>query len=249
VLAPVLAPFAPDKQVLADRLQGPSGDHWLGTDDFGRDQLSRLLYGTRVSMGAALLAVAVGVLIGAPAGLVSGYVGGKVDALLRAVFDGLMSVPGIIFAIAFVAALGTGLNTVMIAIGIVFSPRFFRIQRATTISVAASTSIEACEAIGCTRRRILWRHLIPNSFSPTLVQVTLTLGLALVAEASLSFIGLGAQPPSSSWGTMIADAYPNMERAPHLVFPPGLAIVATVLAFSWFSDGLQSAFSTKRSGE
>ena len=247
VLAPLVAPHDPNAQDLLLRLQRPGSDgHPLGTDQFGRDVLSRLIYGSRVSLVAAAQAVGVAALIGVPLGMLAGYGSRRADAVLNWSNDALMSVPALILALTIVAVLGPGsLTNAMLAIGIVTAPRFFRVARAATQDVRHETYIEASRAIGCKRGRILGRHVFPNAVTPLVIQVALTLGAAVVAEASLSFLGFGVRPPTASWGSMLNDAYVNLSQAPYLVYIPGLTIAIVVLAFTLVGDGLRDALGTR----
>jgi ABC-type dipeptide/oligopeptide/nickel transport system permease subunit len=247
MLAPLVAPHDPDTQDLLLRLQRPGTDgHPLGTDQFGRDVLSRLIYGARVSLVAAAEAVGVAALIGIPLGMLAGYGSRRADAVLNWSNDALMSVPALILALTIVAVLGPGsLTNAMLAIGIVTAPRFFRVARAATQDVRHETYIEASRAIGCKRSRNLGRHVFPNAVTPLVIQVTLALGAAVVAEASLSFLGFGVRPPTASWGSMLNDAYVNLSQAPYLVYIPGLTIAAVVLAFTLVGDGLRDALGTR----
>ena len=247
VLAPLIAPDDPDAQDLLLRLQPPGTDgHPLGTDQFGRDVLSRLIYGARVSLLAAVEAVGVAVVLGVPLGMLAGYGSRRADAVLSWSNDALMSVPALILALTIVAVLGPGsLTNAMLAVGIVTAPRFFRVARAATQDVRHETYIEASRAIGCTRSRILRRHVFPNAVTPLVIQVTLALGAAVVAEASLSFLGFGVRPPTASWGSMLNDAYVNLSQAPYLVYIPGATIAIVVLAFTLVGDGLRDALGTR----
>lgn len=246
VLGGLLTPQDPNEQDLRSALESPSLSHLAGTDDFGRDVLSRLIAGAAVSLKAALVATSLGAAIGVPLGMFAGFAGRLTDAALSRLNDGLMAVPGIIFALAVVAALGTSLTNAMIAIGILFVPLFFRVARAATVSVREETYIEASQALGCTRARTIWRHIFPNVLSPIVVQAALLAGAAIAAEASLSFIGIGVAPPQASWGSMIQAAIPNLEREPYLVIFPGLAITLTVMALTFVGDGLRDALGTSR---
>jgi peptide/nickel transport system permease protein len=250
VLAPLIAPHDPDTQDLILRLQRPGTDgHLLGTDQFGRDVLSRLIYGARVSLLAAAQAVAIAALLGIPLGMLAGYGSRRTDGVLSWFNDALMSVPALVLALTIVAVLGPGsLTNAMVAVGIVTAPRFFRVARAATQDVRHETYIEACRAIGCTRSRILGRHVFPNAVTPLAIQVTLTLGSAIVAEASLSFLGFGVRPPTASWGSMLNDAYVNLSQAPYLVYIPGITIAVVVLAFTLVGDGLRDALGTRSKG-
>jgi peptide/nickel transport system permease protein len=247
VFAPWLAPYDPNDQDLLLRLQSPSSEHWLGTDDFGRDQLSRLIYGSRVSLVAAAQLVAIGCGIGTVLGMIAGYRGGRFDSALGRVVDVMMALPGFLVAITVLAVLGPGLTNAMIAVGVLVTPVFFRVARAATQDVREETYVEASRALGCTTRRIVVRHVLPNAIAPVVVQVAILFGVAITVEASLSFIGLGVQPPTSTWGSMLSTANSFMSEAPHLMYVPGAMIAITVLAFSLLGDGLAQALGTNRS--
>jgi peptide/nickel transport system permease protein len=240
-LAPLLAPADPLAQDLGSRLTPPGPGHPLGADELGRDQLSRLLYGARVSLLAALQAVAIGAVVGVPLGVLAGFSGRRVDAWLGRVMDVLMSVPGIILALTVVAVLGRDITTAMIAVGVILVPRFQRVARAATTDLRHETFVEASRTIGCSRTRILGAHILPNILPVLVVQVAIMLGVAVTAEASLSFLGMGVRPPAASWGSMLNTAFANVVVAPYLVYAPGLAITLTVLAFSLAGDGLRKA--------
>ena len=246
VLADVVSPYDPNAQNLMVRLQPPSQSHWLGTDEYGRDVLSRLIFGARISLMAAAEVIAVALLIGVPAGALAGFFSGVVDGTLSRINDALMSVPSLVLALTIVAVLGHGLGNAMFAVGVVFAPRFFRVMRASTIEVRRETFIEASFAIGCTWWRVAWRHVLPNALSPLVVQIAVVLGAAITAEASLSFLGLGVQPPTASWGGMLASAYANLWEAEFLIYAPGVAIAATVLAFTILGDEIRVATGIRR---
>ncbi|MFP5405116.1 MAG: ABC transporter permease [Gammaproteobacteria bacterium] len=241
VLSPWIAPYSPTAQDIDNMLAPASAAHWLGTDDLGRDTLSRLLYGAPVTLYACFLAVGVAILLGVPVGMLAGFVGGWFDELVGRVIDTLLSFPAIVLAIAVTGALGIGLTNGMIAVGIVFSPQLARLVRARTLVVRQELYVDAAQCFGASTRRILWRHVLPNTVQPVIVQVTLLLAGALLAEASLSFLGLGVQPPHPSWGAMLARAYQNMEIAPEQMYPPGLAILFTALAFNSLGESLRVA--------
>jgi peptide/nickel transport system permease protein len=244
IFAPLIAPHDPNAQDLSHRLSADTGV--LGTDRFGRDQLSRLIYGVRISLLAAPIAVGIAAGIGVPLGILAGYLGGAADAVLSRISDALQSVPGLIFALSVIAVLGPGLVKAMIAVGIVTIPTFMRLARAATIDVGGHTFVEASRAIGCSRPRIIWHHLVPNILSPLVVQVAFALGAAVTAEASLSFLGVGVRVPTASWGSMLSDGASNVGQAAFLVYPPGLLIAATVLSFILVGDGLRNAFGTRQ---
>jgi peptide/nickel transport system permease protein len=241
VCGPTLAPHDPNTQDLADSFAAPGTDHPLGTDQYGRDYLSRLVFSARITLVAIVQAVGVAALLGIPFGLIAGLIGGWIGAVLSRLSDALQSLPPLILAIAIVGILGPSLTNSMLAIGIVLAPSLFRLARGAAESVATETYIEACRALGCSNWRLLWRHVLPNAASPLLVQLTFSAGVAIVAEASLSFLGLGVQPPQTSWGSMLRDAFDNIYTDPTAVIAPSVMIVATVLAISTFGDGLRDA--------
>lgn len=240
----VFAPSDPNEQDLVNKLK--SGVGLLGTDEYGRDLLSRLIYGARVSLVAGLIVIAISAGVGVPLGIIAGYVGRGVDAVLSRVSEALQSVPALIFALTIIAVLGRGLTNAMIAVGVVTIPRFFRVARAAALDVRGNTYIEASRALGCSPGRIMSRHVLPNTLAPLVVQVALTFGGAVTAEASLSYLGLGVNAPTSSWGAMLTDGATNVNRAPYLVVAPGAAIVLTVLAFMFVGDGLRQALGTRQ---
>jgi peptide/nickel transport system permease protein len=241
VAAPLIAPYSPTAQDLSNTLAESSAAHWLGTDDLGRDVLSRLIHGAAASLFSSFLAVGVAVLLGVPVGLLAGFLGGWVDEAISRGIDTLLSFPAIVLAIAVTGALGIGLINGMIAVGIVFAPQLARLVRARTLVVRQELYVDAARCFGASTGRILWRHVLPNTVQPVIVQVTLLLAGALLAEASLSFLGLGIQPPLASWGAMLARAYQNMEFAPSQMYPPGLAILCTALAFNALGESLRVA--------
>jgi len=249
LFASFIAPANPNAQALAQRLKGPSASHWLGTDQFGRDALSRLLFGARVSLGGAAIAVIIAVSVGVSFGLIAGYLGGWIDRVLSQVMDVVMSIPALILAVTIVGVLGPGLTNAMIAVGIATVPRFYRVTRAQTHVVSSETFIEAARAGGSSQTSIMLRHVLPNALSPVMVQVSLVLGAAVTAEASLSYIGLGVQPPTASWGSALREAAPSMSQAPALVIAPGVVIALTVLAFALAGDELREALGTGRQSQ
>jgi peptide/nickel transport system permease protein len=246
VLAPWIAPYSPTGQNLADTLAEPSWQHWMGTDDLGRDVLSRLINGAPASLFASFLAVSVATAIGVPVGLLAGFMGGWVDDVISRVIDTLLSFPGIVLAIGVTGALGIGLTNAMIAVGIVFAPGLARLMRAQTLVVKQELYVDASRCFGASVGRILLKHVGPNAVQPVIVQVTLLLAVALLAEASLSFLGLGVQPPLPSWGGMLARAYNYMELAPEQMYAPGIAILLTALAFNTLGEALRVALDPTR---
>jgi peptide/nickel transport system permease protein len=237
--APWLAPYQPTAQDVNNMLAAPSAAHLLGTDDLGRDIFSRLIYGAPATVYASLLAGSVAVAIGLPVGLIAGFFGGWTDDIVSRVIDTFLSFPAIVLAIAVTGALGIGLTNGMIAVGIVMFPALARIVRARTLIVRQELYVDASRCFGAPSWHILWKHVLPNALQPVIVQVTLLLAAALLAEASLSFLGLGIQPPNPSWGAMLARAYQYMEIAPEQMYAPGLAILVISLAFNALGESLR----------
>jgi len=249
IFAPVFATHDPLAQDIPNRLHGPSMDFWLGTDTFGRDSYSRIVYGSRVSLYVGLLAVTLGTTVGTVLGIMSGYLGGKVDMILQRVVDAFMGFPSLILALIMVVALGASLNNVMLAIGITIIPRMSRLSRSSALSVKEEVYILASQAIGAKTVRILLRHVLPNSMAPVFVLATGYLGTAIVSEASLSFLGLGVPPPAASWGGMLEIGTRGyLETAPWLAVYPGVALSVVVFAFSFFGDALRDAFDPRLRG-
>jgi peptide/nickel transport system permease protein len=237
--APWIAPYRPTAQDVNNMLAAPSPGHLLGTDDLGRDIFSRLIYGAPATVYASLLAVSVAVAIGLPVGLIAGFFGGWIDDIISRVIDTFLSFPAIVLAIAVTGALGIGLTNGMIAVGLVMFPALARIVRARTLIVRQELYVDASRCFGAPAWHILWKHVLPNSLPPVIVQVTLLLAAALLAEASLSFLGLGIQPPNPSWGAMLARAYQYMEIVPEQMYAPGLAILVVSLAFNALGESLR----------
>lgn len=241
LLAPWLAPHDPTAQNFDQMLNGPSAAHWLGTDDLGRDVFSRLMHGGANSLYAALLAVAVALVIGVPLGLIAGFVGGWTDTLISRVIDTFLSFPAIILAVAVTGAMGIGLTNAMFSVGLVFAPQIARLIRARTLVVRQELYVDAARCFGASPLRLLLRHVLPNAIQPVIVQSTLLLAVALLAEASLSFLGLGVQPPDVSWGAMIARGYLYMSIVPEQMYAPGLIIMITAVAFNALGESLRAA--------
>lgn len=238
IAAPLVTRSAPSAQDFEPFL-GPSWQHWLGTDDLGRDVWSRLVYGARASIMAAFIAVGVALLVGAPIGLLSGFRGGWIDTVLMRIADTLLSFPGIIIAIAITAVFGPGLVNSMAAVGIVFSPSVARVVRGQVLVTRERVYVDAAVSFGSPPWRILVRHVVPNSVQPVIVQATFMMGLAVIAEASLSFVGLGVQYPEPSFGVMLQRAAQFISHNPNGVYPPGLAIALLVLVFNALGDSLR----------
>jgi peptide/nickel transport system permease protein len=241
VAAPLLAPLDPVKSNWLAVRRPPSAAFWLGTDELGRDILSRLLWGARASLLAGLVSVAIAVGVGVPLGVLAGYVGGWLDSLVGRLADALLACPFLILAIALAAFLGPSLGNAMIAIGVSATPIFVRLARGQTLQVKAEDHVLGARAIGCPHRRILLVYVLPAITAPILVQATLAIAGAIIAEASLSFLGLGQQPPAPSWGSMLNTARGFMTQAPWMAVSPGLAIAVVVLAFNLLGDGLRDA--------
>jgi peptide/nickel transport system permease protein len=239
--APLVAPFDPLATDWRAVRKPPSALHFFGTDELGRDVLARLIWGARASLMAGLVSVSIAITVAVPLGLVSGYLGGAVDALLMRVVDAMLAIPFLVLAIALAAFLGPSLTNAMIAIGVVQTPIFTRLTRGQALAVKHEDYIEAARAVGNPHRRILLRHILPNILAPILVQATLAIAAAIIAEASLSFLGLGQQPPAPSWGSMLNTASHFLSQAPWMAVWPGLAIFSLVLSFNLLGDGLRDA--------
>ncbi len=247
LIAPLISPYTPTAQ-LGRRLQLPSDRFFLGTDEFGRDILSRIIYGARISLYVGAISVGMALLIGGLIGLVSGFFGGLLDNLLMRLIDIVFSIPSLILAIVIAGLLGPNLRNAMIAIGIVYAPTYARLVRATVLTVKNLPYIEAATVIGSTTWNTITRHLLPNITPPMIVQTSLLLSTAILAEAALSFLGLGTQPPDPSWGTMLGSGRKFMELAPWVAVAPGIAIVITVLGFNFLGDGLRDALDPRLRG-
>lgn len=243
--APLLSPFDPAGTDWAAVRKAPSAKHWFGTDEIGRDILSRMLWGARASMLAGVVSVSIALALGVPVGMIAGYAGGWIDAILSRITDALLSCPFLILAIALAAFLGPSLTNAMIAIGLSQMPIFIRLARGQVLTVKVEDYVEAARAIGNPHHRIILRHILPNIVPPILVQATLTMATAIIAEASLSFLGLGQQPPDPSWGSMLNVAKNFMNQAPWMALWPGVAICLVVLAFNLLGDGLRDAVDPK----
>ena len=241
LFAPLLSPYDPTLQTWSAVRKPPSALHWFGTDDVGRDVLSRVIYGARASLSAGLISVVIALLVGVPVGLVSGYAGGFIDALFGRITDALLACPFLILAIALAAFLGPSLSNAMIAIGITTTPIFIRLTRAQVMTVKVEDYVEAARAVGNPHWRIVLVHILPNILPALLVQATLSIAIAIIAEASLSFLGLGQQPPAPSWGSMLNSAQRFLVSAPWMAVWPGLAIFLTVISFNLVGDGLRDA--------
>ncbi len=242
LLAPVLPIPGPAETDWAAVRKAPSAEHWLGTDEIGRDVLSRMIWGAQASLLAGVVSVAIALGLGIPLGVVAGYRRGWTDAVISRITEALLAAPFLILAIALAAFLGPSLRNAMIAIGLSAMPVFIRLARGQTLLVMTEDYVESAHAIGLTNGAIIWRYVLPNIFPPLLVQATLTIATAIIAEASLSFLGLGQQPPAPSWGSMLNTAKAFLEQAPWMAMWPGIAIFLVVLGFNLLGDGLRDAF-------
>ena len=245
LLAPLLAPQDPLAQDLYGRLQPPSTSHLLGTGDFGRDILSRIIYGARISLRIGLITISLALTGGTLLGLVAGYRGGFADMLIMRLMDLMLAFPAILLAIAIVAVIGPGIDNVILAVCIVLVPQFARLVRASVLTVRETTYVEAARALGASEPRVLFYGILPNCTAPLIVQATLGMGTAILDAAGLSFLGLGAQPPAPEWGAMLAGGRELLLRAPWVMTFPGLAIFTVVLGLNLFGDGLRDALDPK----
>lgn len=241
IAAPLLSSYDPTAVALRSRLQPPNARHWFGTDEFGRDVLTRVFYGARISLPVGLIALAIGVTLGAIVGMIAGFYGTWIDAVLMWSVDVQLAFPGLLLALLVVAILGVDLRNVMIAVGVSMVPRFARLVRGTVLSAKENLYVEAARTIGVPEYRILVRHVLPNVISPVIVLATLSLGVAILTAAGLSFVGLGAKPPSPEWGAMIAEGRQFLQRQWWIGTFPGVAILLTVLAVNLIGDGLRDA--------
>jgi peptide/nickel transport system permease protein len=241
LLAPVVAPYNPLKQNLNNTLARPDWTHLMGTDNVGRDVFSRMVYGTRVSLVAGFGSVVIAVLVGGLLGLLAGYAGGRVDNLVMRMMDAVLSFPPLVLALALGAVLGAGLTGVVIALGVVYTPTFARLMRGQVLSITAREYVDAARALGAPGWRIAWSHVLPNATAPIVVQASLSVAFAILAEASLSFLGLGIQPPAASWGSMINAGRGYLQQAPWIVFGPGAALFITVVGLNFVGDAVRDA--------
>lgn len=241
VFAPIAAPYGYEEQDLFNTLAGPSREHWLGTDNLGRDMLSRLIYGGRNSLTLGLISVALAAALGVILGAVSGYYGGKVDMVIMRLLDVLQAVPAILLAIAISATLGPGYMNCILALTISQIPGFTRMTRASCLNVQGMEYVEAARSINARERRIIFKHVLPNAISPIIVQATMSVATAILTSASLSFIGLGVQPPQAEWGAMLSAGRSYIRSNPHVIIYPGITIMIVVLSLNMLGDGLRDA--------
>jgi peptide/nickel transport system permease protein len=241
LFAPVIAPHDPDQADFARILKAPTKENWLGTDELGRDMLSRLIHGARLSITIGVISVSIGVFVGVPLGLMSGYYGGIIDLLMQRVTDIMMAFPAVLLAILMVAVFGAGLYQLMVAVGIVSIPIYIRLVRGSTLSVREEDYVLAARAAGAGDLRILFVHILPNCMAPILVQSTLQVATAIISAAALGFLGLGPPPNIPEWGSMLSKGRTFVFSAPHVTTFPGLSIVFVVLGFNLLGDGLRDA--------
>jgi len=239
VLAPWVATHNPFKLNIKERLQPPSSAHFFGTDGYGRDLFSRVVYGAAIALRVGFLSIIVALTAGILLGLISGFYRGWIDSIIMRIMDAILSFPIILLAIGIMAVLGAGFANLMIALGVVYTPRFARLVRSSVLSVREKEYIEAARVTGCGDFTILFVHILPNCWAPVIIQATISFGYAILWEAALSFLGLGAPPPSPSWGSLLADGKEVLSRAPWMTYFPGAAIALTVLSLNLFGDGLR----------
>ncbi|MGE8206858.1 ABC transporter permease subunit [Heyndrickxia sp. NPDC080065] len=245
IFGPYIVPYQIAEPDYNHVLEGPSFKHWAGTDPYGRDIFSRIIVGTRISLFVGLVSVIIGAVIGTVLGLISGYYGKWIDGIIMRFCDLLFAFPGILLAIGIIAILGPGLGNVIIAVAIFGIPTFARIVRSSTLTIKSTLYVEATRSIGARPRRIIWKHIFPGTITSIIVNFSMKIGSAILTAASLSFLGLGAQPPSPEWGAMLSGGRDYINMAPHITLFPGIAIFLTVLAFNLLGDGLRDALDPK----
>ena len=248
VFADVVAPYDPTEMKMVDALKRPSAPHPFGTDRFGRDVLSRTIYGSRIALGVALSSIAIAFAVGTVLGLVGGYVGGWPDLVIGRVMDVLFSFPTLILAVGIAAMLGPGLNNAALAIAVVYAPLFSRVARGPVIAEREKDHVAAAQGLGAGWPRVVFRHILPNVLAPLIVQASVSLAFAILIEASLSYLGLGTQPPDPSWGTMLNEGRTYLETAPWMSIFPGFAIMVTVFGFNLLGDGLRDTLDPQLRG-
>lgn len=248
VFAGTIAPYDPTEMKVMDALKGPSRAHWFGTDRYGRDVLSRTIYGSRIALGVALSSMGMALFVGSALGLIAGFIGGWSDLVIGRVMDVLFSFPTLVLAVAISAMLGPGLNNAVVAIAVVYAPLFCRVARGPVMAERAREHVSAAIALGAGPGRVIMRHILPNVLAPLIVQGSVALAFAILMEASLSYVGLGTQPPDPSWGTMLNEGRTYLETAPWMSIFPGLAIMLAVFGFNLVGDGLRDMLDPKLRG-
>lgn len=249
LLSPLISPYDPNAQDLTNKLQGPSAAHWLGTDYLGRDVLSRLMYGGRVSLSVSLLSGTFAAVVGLLLGLIAGYVGGWVSKVIMGATDVVLSIPSLVFTLIIAAIMGRGVTSLTIAVGIGMVPTYIRMMNGLVLSLRENDYIVASQLVGQKERRILLGHLLPNTFPSLIVLYTINLGNAIMTESSLSYLGVGINPPTATWGNMVADAYPYLMTAPWLAIIPGICIIVLIISFNVVGDGLRDALDPRLRGK
>ena len=247
--APFVAPYDPLVQNLGNTLAPPGRAHLFGTDNVGRDVLSRVIWGTRVSLVAGLVSVMLAGIAGSVLGILAGYWGGRIDGLVMRVMDAVLSFPPLVLALALGAVLGAGLGGVLLALGVVYTPTFARLMRGQVLTITARDYVDAARALGASGWRVALRHVVPNAINPIIVQASLSVAFAILAEASLSFLGLGIQPPQASWGSMINAGRGYLQQAPWIVFGPGAALFVTVVGLNFVGDAVRDALDPRTRDE
>lgn len=245
LIGPYFTPYQPDTTDVVNKLQPPSADHWFGTDHHGRDIFSRIIHGMSITLYVGFFSVILGATAGVVLGIIAGYYGGRIDSFIMRCMDVLLAFPGILLALAIVSVLGGSLQNVIIAVAVFSIPVFARIVRGSTLETRKLEYIDAIKALGASDFRIIFKHILPNVSSPIIVQATLNIATAVLTASGLSFLGLGAQPPTPEWGAMLADGRNYLYNAPHVAFFPGVMIVFVVLAFNILGDGLRDALDPK----
>lgn len=246
IFAPLISPYSPNAQDLTARNLAPGGAHLLGTDDLGRDQLSRLMHGARITLSAPLIAAGIGIVVGTPTGVIAGFYEGAVDWFLSRAADVLFSIPGLVLAMTIVGIRGPSTTNAMIAVGVVFAPRIFRVVRSATLKTKHELFVEAARSMGAPRWKIILRHIIPNIAGILTVQTTVLLGLGVLTEAGLSFLGIGVQPPGASWGVILRRTFDNIYEQPFGSVVPGLLITLLILSLQFIGDALHETLGKGR---
>lgn len=248
IFAPLVAPYSPNKQALEIRLQQPTREHVLGTDDLGRDILSRVIYGTRISLMVGVLVISIAGLSGMSLGILAGYFGRWTNNIIMRITDAMMSLPPLVLALAIATAIGGGLKGVILSLGIAMVPGYCRLMCGQVLSIKEDDYITGARALGARDTRVMLRHILPNAFPPLLVLLTLTIGSAILSEAGLSFLGIGVEPGTATWGSMVSDGYKYLFTNPLFSFAPGIAITLVVLSFNIVGDGLRDALDPRLRG-
>jgi peptide/nickel transport system permease protein len=248
IFGPLIAPYPPNDMVPRDNLQNPSWQHWFGTDEYGRDSLSRLIIGSRNSLMVGVVALGIAAIVGIIAGMLAGFFGGWINAIIMRIVDALMSFPMILLALIIAGLLGNGLRNVMVAIGVAMIPSYARLMCGQVLSIRENDYIMAARSMGSGNLRMMFRHILPNSFPPLIVLITMQIGSAILAESGLSYLGIGITPPDPSWGAMVNSGFKFLLTNPLLSFIPGLAIMIVVFAFSMVGDGLRDALDPRLRG-